>query len=72
MGKFSVERGEERCAPESVLGPVFFYLFINDLETGISSEVAKFTDDTKLFWVVKTRRDCEAVSYTHLTLPTKA
>ena len=43
----------------SVLGPVLFNLFINDLETGISSEVAKFADDMKLFWVVKTRRDCE-------------
>ena len=43
----------------SVLGLVLFNLFINDLETGISSEVAKFADDTKLFQVVKTRRDCE-------------
>ena len=56
----------------SVLGPVLFNLFVNDLGTGISSEVAKFADDTKLFWMLKTRRDCQAVSYTHLTLPTKA
>ena len=43
----------------SVLGLVLFNLFINDLETGISSEVARFADDMKLFPVVKTRRDCE-------------
>ena len=43
----------------SVLVLVLFNLFINDLKTGISSEVARFADDTKLFWVVKTRRDCE-------------
>ena len=43
----------------SVLRPVLFNLFINDLETGISREVDKFADDMKLLWVVKTRRDCE-------------
>ena len=31
----------------SVLGPVLFDLVINDLEAGISSEVAKFADDTR-------------------------
>ena len=33
----------------SVLGPVLSNLFINDLETGISSGVAEFVDDMKLF-----------------------
>lgn len=33
----------------SVLRPVLFNLFINDLETGINSEVAQFVNDTKLF-----------------------
>ena len=33
--------------------------FINDLELGVSSEAAKFADDTKLFKVVTTQRDCE-------------
>ena len=54
-----MERGEERYVSGSVLGLVLFNLFINDLETGISSEVAKFADDTKLFWEVKTGRDWE-------------
>ena len=34
-------------------------MFMNDLELGVSSEVARFADDTKLFKVVKTQRDCE-------------
>lgn len=38
---------------------VLFKGFINDLEKGINSKVAKFTDDTKRFWVVKTRSICE-------------
>ena len=42
---------------ESVLGPILFNLFINDLELGVSGEVGKFADDTKFFQVVKTQRD---------------
>ena len=33
----------------TVLGPVLFLLYINDLPTGISSEVRLFADDTVLF-----------------------
>ena len=52
----SVQRTKRREGNSSV---PHFNRFINDLETGISSGVEKFTDDTKLFWVVKTTRDCE-------------
>ena len=33
----------------SVLGPILFLIYINDLEDNISSKVLKFVDDTKVF-----------------------
>ena len=34
----------------SVLGPLLFILYINDLDTGITSKISKFADETKLFY----------------------
>ena len=36
----------------SVLGPILFLIFINDLDDQLSSNVLKFADDTKLFGVI--------------------
>ena len=37
----------------SVLGPLLFLIYINDLEEGIESCVKFFADDTSLFSIVK-------------------
>ena len=37
----------------SVLGPLLFLIYINDLEDGIEANVNFFADDTSLFSIVK-------------------
>ena len=41
----------------SVLGPLLFIIYINDLDTGISSDVSKFADDTKIGRVIESDQD---------------
>ena len=33
----------------SVLGPILFFVYINDLEEGVTGNILKFADDSKLF-----------------------
>ena len=37
----------------SLLGPILFLVYINDLEEGVTGNILKFADDTKLFRKVK-------------------
>ena len=37
----------------SVLRPILYLVYINDLEEGVTGKVLKFADDTKLFRKVK-------------------
>ena len=41
----------------SILGPILFLIYINDLDDSITSNVLKFADDTKLFRKVNTDGD---------------
>ena len=41
----------------SVLGPLLFLIYINDLEDGISSLILKFADDTKMFRKISNAAD---------------
>ena len=41
----------------SVLGPLLFLIYIDDLEDGVASNIIKFADDTNIFRRVKTGQE---------------
>ena len=46
----------------SVLRPLLFLIFINDLDEDINSTILKFADDTKIFREVRNSTDCSQLS----------
>jgi len=51
----------------SVLGPLLFLIYINDLEEEVVSKVFKFADDTKLFRQVNDTVDALGMQEDDLT-----
>ena len=45
----------------SVLGPILFTIYINDIDTDVICRVSKFVDDTKLGYSCKTKEDCNII-----------
>ena len=61
-GCLSSEKSVISGVPQgSVLGPLLFVLYINDLPDDLDSMVLMFADDTKLFRIIKQNEDTEAL-----------
>ena len=45
----------------SVLGPLLFVIFINDIDDGIAGKILKFADDTKIFYKVESANEIDSL-----------
>ncbi|MCQ7056700.1 reverse transcriptase domain-containing protein, partial [Clostridioides difficile] len=45
----------------SVLGPLLFLIYVNDIDTGLNSAIAKFADDTKLGGSAVSEEECSTL-----------
>ena len=45
----------------SVLGPILFLIYVNDIDDGLNCKVSKFADDTKIACKVTTTRERETL-----------
>ena len=50
----------------SVLGPLLFVIYINDLEEDVAGVISKFADDTKIAGVADSDEHCQSAQETIL------
>ena len=63
-GKVSNSKSVLSRVPQgSVLGPILFLIYINDLDDDITSKVLKFADDTNVFRKIKSDADRQHLQY---------
>ncbi len=45
----------------SILGPLFFLVFVNDIDVGLKSSIRLFADDCAIFRVITCKQDCDGL-----------
>ena len=61
-GKYSEWKKVSSGVPQgSVLGPILFTLFINDIDNNVKSKILKFADDTKLYRMIRNEEDSKTL-----------